>query len=462
MAVRRRHEPSDMTVPLPTHSEKKTLPALSRDGSFYGMTATQFLGAFNDNLFKQLILLLCVDYAASAEGDDYQSIALGLFAVPFVLFSGFAGWFSDRTSKRTIVVLCKVAEIGVMVAGMLVFLSGEIGSLGLLSMLFVVLFFMSSQSAFFGPAKYGILPEMLQERDLPPANGVIQMTTFLAIIFGTAAAGYLKENLEGRLWIINACCIGIAVVGTLTSLFVRKTPIAHPGLTFNRSSLGINRQTRQMLKQDRTLLGVLLISSLFWFVGGVVLPTVNVFGKLQMQIGDSRTGLLASCVGVGIAFGCVLSGKLSKNRVRFELVTVGAWGMVLMFAAIAWLGTGIVPPAAQTIKTAPASIADLLWPVSGTEFLARLLLTGMGIFAGIFAVPLQVFMQARPPEDQKGRMIGAMNLINWIGILASAGFYAICSQIFNSPSHPISWTFAVMSVVMLPVAILYRPRDGTL
>ena len=265
---------------------------------------------------------------------------------------------------------------------------------------------MSTQSAFFGPAKYGILPELFRDRDLPTANGLIQMTTFLAIIFGTAAAGFAKDALGGRLWIVSAYCVAVAVIGTATSFFIRPTPIAQPGLKLKPSSLAIDSDLWGVLRQDRKLLGVLAVSSLFWLVAGLVPPTVNAFGRLQLQLNNTRTSLLAACMGVGIAAGCLLAGRLSKGRMRFGLVTAGAWGMIAAFllaAAIGLFGTAAVPPeiaAAQQAKplTAPAAAPDnpAQWP-------AYAAMIGLGACAGLFAVPLQVYLQhRRPPREFKG------------------------------------------------------------
>lgn len=418
-------------------------PPLSRDRAFWGMTVTQFLGAFNDNLFKQLVLLICAGYVLShhLDSDPYQTVAQAMFAVPFVLFSGFAGWLSDRNSKRTLIVLCKVAEIGVMLAGAAVFLVGEAGSPTLIALLMAVLFLMATQSAFFGPAKYGILPEMLDGEDLPAANGIIQMTTFLAIIFGTAAAGFSKQWFEERLWAVSGLCVMIAVVGTATSLFIRSTPVADPDTPLSGSSLAIDRETWNMLMADRTLRGVLLVSSLFWLLGGVTLPLLNTFGKNQMGYPDHRTSILAACVGIGIAAGCAIAGKLSMKKINFHLATAGAWGMVATFGGMAFL-------------------PRLGLPAETTEWTARLVLVTVGVSSGMFAVPLQVYLQAKPPQDQKGRMIGAMNLVNWIGILMAAGVYFLCTATFT-PEH-ISWTFLVLAAAMLPIALFYHPRDERL
>jgi len=239
----------------PNLSQHDPRPPLWHDISYHGMNFTQFFGAFNDNLFKQLVLLICVDYFLETGKND-QWAALLLFALPFVLFSGFAGFLSDRMSKVHIVVAMKVAEIGVMTAGLLALHSTD----GRMIFLLAVVFLMGTHSAFFGPPKYGILPELFRERDLPQVNGMIQMTTFLSIILGMALAGFIKEWYNDRLWIGSAVCIGIAVTGTLTSLVIRRTPIARPGLEFSPSALFISSETWRMLKADRPLTLVLVIS----------------------------------------------------------------------------------------------------------------------------------------------------------------------------------------------------------
>lgn len=443
--------------------DRGILPPLAKDPSFLGMTATQFLGAFNDNILKQLVLLICID-VVRAGGADWQSVAQATFAIPFVLFSGFAGWLSDRTSKRRMVVLCKVAEIGIMLSGMAAFLLGNLQPESLLIYLLVVLALASTQSAFFGPAKYGILPELFHDRDLPRANGWIQMTTFLAIIFGTALAGLSKEMFDRNLWGVTAICVGIAVLGTITSLAIRKTPIAHPGLALRPSSLIVDSSLWSTLLKDRKLLGVLMVSSLFWMIGGLVPVTVNAFGKLQLGLNDTRTSIMAACMGIGIAIGCVIAGRLSRGRMRFGLVTVGAWGLIAAFlvaTAIGYCGTTDVAPAElqaakeNPFNPEPFDLYNLAqWP-------AYLTMIALGGFAGLFAVPLQVFMQHRPPRALKGRMIGAMNLVNWIGILLSAAIYFGLSAIW-SDTRQYAWIFAIAAALLLPVALFYRPENETL
>jgi MFS family permease len=470
---------------LPAAVSADPRPILWRDPTYHGMNLTQFFGAFNDNLFKQLVLLICVSYAA--QGADYQQYAQALFALPFVLFSGFAGFLADRISKQRIVVAMKVAEIVVMLAGFLAFHS----TFGQLTWLLCVVFLMGTHSAFFGPAKYGILPELFRGSDLPQVNGMIQMTTFLAIICGAALAGFIKEWFATRLWLGSAMCIVIAVVGTLTSLLVRRTPVARPGLPFTPGALFISAETWRMFRADRPLYHVLLISSLFWFLGGVIQPAVNAFGTLQIHYGAARTSAMVVCMAIGIMFGCLWAGSASRGKIRFGFVKLGAWGIVVCLSALALLGagegsvvsTGATPTAAPTASESsraidsqtsvgrtvadgsetssqPESFVAVLVPGSRFEWIARGLLIGVGLFAGFFYVPLAVFMQARPPAELKGRMIGAMNLINWIGIVLSAVFFGAAESLCGSVLHVrLCWIFGMCAVVMLPVALFYRPNS---
>ncbi len=428
----------ESATPSAAASPTESLPPYARDRAFWGMTTTQFLGAFNDNLFKQLVLMLCTAYVLkiAARGDHWQSLAQAAFALPFVLFSGLGGYLSDRYSKRGIVVLCKVAEVVVMLLGAVSLWAfppdTRIGLLALCG----VLFLMGTQSAFFGPAKYGILPEMLRERDLPAANGVIQMTTFLAIILGTVAAGHAVVRFADELWVVTLMCVSVAIAGTLAAFSVRRTAIAQPGLKFHPDALWISRDLRSLLRRDRPLLAALLITTLFWFVGGAVLPAVNGLGAYHLRLGADRTSFLAAMMGVGIAIGCPVAGLMSRGQVRFDLVRLGAGGIFLCLMIV-----GLLPQFGLTVTSA--------------ERLARCSLAGLGFCGGLFAVPLQVFLQARPPKEQKGRMIGSMNLVNWIGILLSSAFHFATTSAFGKAS---TVSFLVLGLLMLPVAIAFRPN----
>lgn len=438
-----------------------------RDRSFQGLAVSQFLGAFNDNLFKQLVLLLCVSRAATetasgADGTDLQPVAMAVFALPWLVFSGFAGVLADRTSKRSGILLFKSAEILVMAAGLLAFLSGE------LSALLLVLFLMSAQSAFFGPAKYGILPELFRQRDLPTVNGVFQMTTFLAIIFGMASAGYARDWFPGQSGLAwtSVGAILVALLGTLSALVIRPTLPAQSELRFSWRAMGIDPDNWRLLKSDCFIRGVLLVSALFWFSGAVVQQAVNSYGRLELGLSDTRTSLLAASLGIGIAAGCVLGGQFSRKRIRFGLVRLGAWGLAGSLSLLVLLSQLRVGELPLLNQLPPAGNAIL--QASPIEWLSRCALTSVGLFGGLFIVPLQVCLQAVPPESQKGRMIATMNFANWIGILVAAVFYFLVDSLRRGIGDslnvdlPPATTFGALALVLLPVALRYRPADRDL
>lgn len=416
--------------------------ALRNDSSFWGMTATQFLGAFNDNLFKQVALLLCVDYSQANGTSDQQATALLIFAIPFVAFSGFAGFLSDRYSKRGIIVLCKVAEIGIVMLGTLSLWRAS--HTDTLWAVFAVLFLMGTHSAFFGPPKYGILPEIIREKNLPAANGIFLMTTFVAIIVGTIVAGLLKQYLmPDDLLVVGAVYVLVAGSGLATSLMVRKTPPANPQLKIETDSLLVSREMIGLMRRDHPLLLALLMSSVFWLVGGIIQPAVNAFGKNQLGLSDRDTSLMPAFLVVGISAGCALGGWLSGKRVNFRLVMFGSWGMVLGLALLAAVGAS------------GASVGVI-------QKLAWLILLWCGVSAGIFAVPLQVFLQSRPPADKKGQMIGAMNLVNWIAILFSSVLYGAFQRLLVDSDGTTTWRiFGATALFLVPIALFYRPKaDG--
>lgn len=439
-------------------------PLLLGDKSFWGMLVTQFLGAFNDNLYKQLMLLLAISAGAGATS-DLQGWATLVFSLPFVLFSGFAGYLSDRFSKTPIIVLSKVMEIPVMLLGLLAFcfydLFGQPGT-------WVVLFLMGLQSTFFGPGKYGILPELFRSRDLPRANGLMLMTTFLAIIFGTVFAGSLKQTLIGNgndasgMWPALLVCVVIAVFGMLTALLVRRTPAAQPSIRLTADSWGISREMWHLLGRDRQLLWAIMASSVFWLISGMAVPTVNRVGLDMLKLDSEATSALTASIAFGILAGAMLASFLCRKGWGDRSVT---WGLFGIFACLLALGIWRDSPHEPKIEIAeessvaaefrereaenhPIPAAGLLGCVTG--------LLALGVFAAVFAIPVQVYLQDRPPAELKGRMIATMNQANFVGILMSGPLYQLFEFLALSNGWPINSVFLMMGCLIFPVAVLYR------
>jgi len=429
-------------------AKKANRTPLFRDRSFWGMTATQFLGAFNDNIYKQTLLLLFVavpwgvDSAGAPITKDLQGLGSLVFALPFILFSGFAGYLSDRYSKQRVIVCCKLAEIAIMIVGLTLFaVYDRVGmSLRMAGLFTVVLFLMGSHSAFFGPGKYGILPELFAERDLPAANGVILMTTFLAIIFGTSLSGSLMTAFPKDLWAIGLTCIGVAVCGVGTSLLVERTKAVRPGLPFQLGYLSVPREMRDLLARDRPLNAALWVSSVFWMAAAMVLLAVNSLGKTQFQATELATSVLVGSVSVGIATGSAVAGLVSGGRFHAGLLRTGAWGLFAFMALIALPG-----PRQHHLLGYWGSLVCLVV---------------LGGFTGMFAVPLQVLMQLRPPRELKGQMIATMNLLNWTGIVLGGALYQGITLALESLRWPPATAFLVMAAMLGAVAVLYRPASN--
>lgn len=439
-------EPASIFALQSEETNQDHLPPLLKDRSFWGLALTQFLGAFNDNVFKQIVLLLALPVAAGAgamqSSEDMQGWATFVFSLPFVLFSGFAGYLSDRFSKAPIIVYSKVAEIVVMLLGMVAFYYyGSWGSPGT----WTVLFLLATQSTFFGPGKYGMLPELFRASDLPRANGLILMSTFLAIIFGVTFAGKLMTWLVDkelaateRLWIGSLICIVIAVVGTLTSLMIRKTPIAQPNAKLTADAFGLNNEILSLLRNDKPLLMALLVSCVFWMVASIAMPAVNRIGVNMLALDLESTSILVGMIAVGIMIGAPLGGFLCRVLPSHHSVTIGLWGIVLCLLLLGfWNGNA------------------LFLSVN----LTRVVLILLGISAAIYSIPLQVFLQERPPTQLKGRMIATMNQANFLGMMMAGPLYQLFLQIAKWLNYPVSSVFWMIGIMVVPLAIFYRMGD---
>ncbi len=242
---------------------------------------TQFLGAFNDNLFKIVVSLLAVHLATRGGGDRELSIISAIFILPFLLFSGYAGQVADVYSKRTVLVVTKSLEIVAATLGLIAFL------LGRLEITYAVLFLIALQATFFSPAKYGILPEVLPDRDLSRANGLLEMSTFVAIVVGVACGSFMFDALQDRLWIIGVVVVAVALVGTALSFRIPHVAAASPGTRIDLNpwreiGLGLKR-----LRGDRVLWLTVVGISYFWFMGSLLQTVMILFGSQVMALSES-------------------------------------------------------------------------------------------------------------------------------------------------------------------------------
>jgi MFS family permease len=280
-----------------------------RHRGLWPFLTTQFLGAFNDNVCKIIVTLLLMRAFGSADGRVTASALAGaVFIVPFLLFSGWAGRLADVRAKHRVLVWTKVLEIGAM-ALMLPALVLAHG--GWVWGLLVVLFLMAAQSTFFSPAKYGIVPELLPNEELSRANGLLEMSTFVAIILGTSLGGELFQAWSNRLWLLSSILVAIAAAGTLTSLRIPAVPPAAAGgrvqvNPWDEVAKGIGR-----VLPDRTLWMTIIGTSFFWFLGALLQIALLPFGHDVLGVGEAASTRLFTWLAVGIGLGSLVAGRLS-------------------------------------------------------------------------------------------------------------------------------------------------------
>jgi acyl-[acyl-carrier-protein]-phospholipid O-acyltransferase/long-chain-fatty-acid--[acyl-carrier-protein] ligase len=448
-------------------ADTRELPPLPvKNRSFLCFLGTQALGAFNDNVFKQLVLLLGVGYLMA--GVEYQAVVQFMFALPFLLFSGLAGDIADRISKGRLMVFCKLAEIIIALLGVGAFLmistaQSDSGSAPLsLWLLAAVTFLLGTQSAFFGPPKYGGLPELVRPADLTTATGLTQMTTFLAIIFGVALAGLLADLLVGRYYLAGLVTVSIAVLGTLVSLGIARNPPADPQRQITaRSFTSILRTLTDIFRHDGLMMRVMIIYSWFWFVGGVALTTINAFGRFQLGMTNFETSLMIATTSLGIAIGSVLVSRLSYGKVRLGLVVPAL--LLLVVCLLAFIFLPVHNPTADDIlrfneiKHSPELLKTVRiipaapYAIRVTAFSLFFLL---GIASGFYSVPLLTFIQSRPRLSEKGKVFAAVNWFNWIFILAAALAYGTGMAVLANRANLL---LAIVGGLTLLMGIVFLP-----
>ncbi|CAN5410049.1 hypothetical protein BH10PSE17_BH10PSE17_26960 [soil metagenome] len=407
----------------PGHSADPALPvatsqfALLAQRRFAPFFATQLAGAFNDSFFKQVLVLLVTYHASdftTMSAGLVANIAAGIFILPFVLFSALAGQLADRFDKAIVIRSVKAVEVLIMLVASVGFF------LKSLPLLLVCVFAMGSHSAFFGPVKYSLLPRVLRAEELTGGNGLLEMGTFLSILTGTLVAGVLVAGTSDPLH-LSLALLGIAAVGLVTSLFVPLTGRAAPDL-----KLGFNvfRETGASIamahREGRGVWNSLLAISWFWFFGSVVLAQLPALGKDVLHGETSVVTLLLALFSVGVAIGSMLCEKLSNHQVEIGLVPVGSIGLSVFAADLAF--------ASGSFGTTLAGSVDAL---SWTTFVDapgswRILIdmTAIGLFGGIFIVPLYAFVQLNTAAERQSRIIGANNILNALFMVVAAGMSA--------------------------------------
>ena len=384
---------------------------LLRQRRFLPFFGAQAFGAFNDNIYKNVLVIVATYHAASYTQLDPElltNMAGGLFILPYVLFSGIAGQLADRFDKALVLKVVKAAEIVIMTIAALGFAAHSI------EVLLSALFLMGVHSTFFAPAKYGLLPEVLQETELVGGNALVEMGTFLAILLGTLAAGLLAA--EGSNGAIATALIGVAAIGFTVSLAIPAPRPAAPDLRIDWRPWTSTWDNIRAARESRAVFQSILGISWFWFYGALVLAQLPLFAKNVLGGSEQIVTLLLVLFSAGIGVGSLLCERLSGRKVEIGLVPFGSIGLtafaVDLYFAVPDAPPGIGLSAAQFIAL-PGS-----WRV--------LIDLGLiGVFGGFFIVPLYALVQQRARREVMSRIIGANNILNAVFMVVAAALGAI-------------------------------------
>ena len=373
---------------------------LLHERRFLPFFLTQFLGAFNDNLFKNALVVLitfqAARYTALSPG-VLVNLAAGIFILPFFLFSASAGQLADKYEKSRLIRLIKFAEILVMGLAALAF---AVDSLGLL---LTTLFLMGTQSSLFGPVKYAILPAHLREHELVGGNALVESGTFVAILLGTIAGGLMIATADGALS-VSLAALAVATGGYLASRHIPAAPIADAALAIGWNPLTETWRNIRFARSNRTVFLSILGISWFWFYGALFLSQFPGYAR-EMLGGDEHTvTLLLAVFSVGIGVGSLLCERLSGRHVEIGLVPFGSIGLSLFALDLWWVS----PAAAHAGMPLPIGIVleqALTWRVMFD-------LVMIGAFGGLFIVPLYALVQSRSDAACRSRVIAGNNILN--------------------------------------------------
>ncbi|MEZ5530670.1 MAG: MFS transporter [Porticoccaceae bacterium] len=417
---------------------------LMRSRRFLPLFLTQFFGALNDNLYKNALLVIIVSAGIAGTGNvnTVVNLAAGLFILPFFLFSALAGQMADKYEKSRIIRQIKLAEIVIMLLGGLAFLVGS------LWMLLGVLFLMGTQSAFFGPVKYAILPQHLAEDELVAGNARVGMGTFVSILIGTIAGSLIGGSSNAQ-WLAGAVVIVVALVGWLSS---RAIPLAEPraeGLKLDWNAPRISWQLIRLAAEKRTVFLPILGISWFWMLGASYLTQMPNFTVTVLKGEPGVIALVLSAFTIGVAVGSMLCDRLSGPRVEIGLVPLGAIGLSLLgidlyFAAEAYHSDVRLDPLA------------FLAQMAGWRVLLDILL--LGLFGGLYIVPLYAMVQARTDPDKRARIIGSNNILNALFMVLASILGMLFLGVAGFSIAQLFLTLALMNIAVALFIFLQVPE----
>ncbi len=397
---------------------------------FLSLLASQFFGAMNDNIIKGILTFMVIDGAWAGElGKGGQGIVGVCFTIPFILLSGYAGQVADRYSKRSVLLGVKIAEVPIAIVALIGFWSGN------LWITLASLIMLTCQSAFFGPAKYGMIPELVEDSDLSRANGTINMMTNVAVIIGTLAAGFISDAYSPQglgtplVWLPGFALVVIALHGLVAAMLMTELQPGDRDLKWDWNPLSTYIGAVREMSKTRLLM-VMMAWGYFYLLAGIALFIVPEY-TVVLNVSRAEASVLLGVMGIAIGIGCAVAGLISGHRIETRLIPIGALGLIVFFALLALVPPSL-PDMAPMVRVGLSSIA--------------LFIFGAGFSAGFYIVPLQALLQKMSPDDERGRFLGTANACSFTFLTVAAILYTVIRPAFGE--HP-QRIFLICSLLML-------------
>lgn len=398
--------------------------------SLWFLNGAQFCGALNDNIYKLVLIFYLIQLQGTQHANTILSLAGAIFVIPFLLFSSAAGIYADRVCKNRMIIIIKITEI------LIIFLAITAFALKITWGSYVLLFLLSTQSAVFGPPKYGIIPELVPKNRVSKANGLITSFTYLSIIIGTFLASFLTKVTDRNYVLVGFFCLLVALFGFIFAFGIKHTPAKGSKKKINPFFfLDIWRTVRDSRKQKH-MLACLFGGAYFLFVGGFTQLNIIPFAIDSLGLSEVAGGYLFLTTAFGIALGAWVSGKASrKHHIELALTCFSSFFIALFFFMLG-----------NSTNNLPLAVASLFC---------------IGFAGGLFIVPFEAYIQIFSPEGNRGHVIAAANFLSFVGVLIASFALFLFNEVLGFTS---AQSFIVMgsSTLVLGFVLLFRLSDHVL
>jgi len=414
---------------------------------FLPMFLTQFLGAFNDNVFKQALLLLLTYHAAqqlNMSNSLLNNLAALLFILPFFLFSATAGQVADKYEKSMLIRRLKIIEIIVMALATIGFLLQQY------ALLLLALFLMGAHSSLFGPVKYAYLPQALPADELVAGNALFQSGTSISILTGTMLGGVLilSGDLEQTLLWTSCTVMLIAVLGWLASRHIPALAANNPDLKIDWNIVRTSTQTLRAAWHLRGVFSAMLGISWYWYYGATFLTQIPEFTKKILFADAGVVTFLLTLFTIGVATGSLLCKRLLRNQISLKLLPVGLAGLSV-FAFDLYFSLNHLPQVLPNPLTQQIELQNLAQVLAQSDYWRVFIdLLGLGLFGGFYIVPLYAVMQAHAPAQSRAQVIAANNILNALFMVVSA---IVAIVILSTLGHALPVLFVFTGLLNLLV-----------